>query len=139
STASKRRPRISSAETASSPGSASARLRMRRPRPERLIDVGIAALLFLAVWLLYHDVLRLWWTYDDGYHLHTAVTYSVWQYFSDPVVGRSIVSHLFTPLLQASYDVELSIFGLTPAWFYAVHLIQIAVAAVLVYATARLW
>jgi hypothetical protein len=108
-------------------------------RSQRLIDVGVAAFLSLAVWLLYHDVLRLWWTYDDGYHLHTAVTYSVWQYFFDPVVGRSIVSHLFTPLLQASYDVELSIFGLAPARFYVVHLIEIAAAAILIHAAARLW
>ena len=34
----------------------------------RRVDLGIAILLAAAVWLLYHPVLRLWWSYDDFYH-----------------------------------------------------------------------
>ena len=46
---------------------------------------------------------------------------------------------LFTPLLTASYDAELSLFGPAASSFYQFHLVLIAVLAVVIFATKRLW
>ncbi len=47
--------------------------------------------------------------------------------------------HLFTPLLTASYDSELSLFALDTRAWYAIQLIELAIAAVVVFACFRLW
>ena len=49
---------------------------------------------------------------DDAYHLHTVSAHRVRDFFADAAVWRAMPNRLFTPLLQASYDVELSLFGL---------------------------
>lgn len=102
-------------------------------------DAGGCALLAAAVALLYRKVLALWWMYDDAYHLHTVITHDAGRFFTDPAVWRAMPNRLFTPILQASYDGELALFGMEPRRFYAVHLLEMVLAAIAVYAALRLW
>ena len=111
------------------------RIRLRQWQGEMIV----AALLPIAVWLLYRKVLRLWWTYDDAYLLHIAGTHSPWQYFADPNVWREMPQHLFTPLLTLAYDAEMSLFGLSARGYYGMQVALMALSAMALYATLRLY
>src|SRR6266568_971865 len=103
------------------------------------IDAAACALLCAVVWLLYGRVLRLWWTYDDAFLIHIAATRRWWEYFVASDVWRTMPQRLFTPLLTASYDSELSLFDLHSGRWYVLHLLWIAIAAVSFFAVLRLW
>jgi hypothetical protein len=112
---------------------------MKRSHSTGAIDAAACALLALAVAILYRKVVRLFWMFDDAYLLHTAVSRRLGQYFVDPGVWRSMPNRLFTPLLQFSYDAELSLFGFDARPFYTVHLIELALAGMTLYLLLRLW
>ncbi|HEX9458558.1 MAG TPA: hypothetical protein VGA84_05405, partial [Thermoanaerobaculia bacterium] len=97
------------------------------------------AALAAAVALLYRKVTRLWWTYDDAYLIHIASVRRWTEYFSNGEVWRSMPQHLFTPLLTASYDSELSAFALNAKRWYTAQLIELAIAAIAIYLVLRLW
>ena len=99
----------------------------------------MCAALIAVTLLLYRKALRLWWTFDDAYLLHTAVERRIGQYFTDGSVWRAMPNRLFTPLLQTSYDAELSWFGLDPRRFFIIHLCELALVAVAIYVALRLW
>ena len=102
---------------------------------EALACASLAA----AVVLLYRKVTRLWWTYDDAYLIHIASVRRWTEYFANGDVWRSMPQHLFTPLLTVSYDSELSAFALNARRWYAVQLVELALAAICVYFALRLW
>jgi hypothetical protein len=106
---------------------------------KRWAEWAIAAALALAVVLLYRKVLRLWWTWDDAYLLHIAIVRAAREHFFAPSLWRSMPQRLFTPLLTASYDSELSLFGFRARPFYAIHLGELALLAVALYAMLRQW
>ena len=101
---------------------------------------GIAIALATAVFALHGSALDAYWRYDDGAHLSTAARYSPWQYFFLPelVQGVSGGAHI-TPWNIFFYDVNLSLFGLRPAPFYAHQLLVIWLAAIATFALLRLW
>jgi hypothetical protein len=101
---------------------------------------GIAIALAVAVFVLHGSALDAYWRYDDGAHLSTAARYSPWQYFFLPelVRGVSAGAHI-TPWNIFFYDVNLSLFGLRPAPFYAHQLLVIWLAAIATFALLRLW
>jgi len=103
------------------------------------VDALIVVAIILTVALLYRKVTRLWWTWDDAYHLHRAVELRVIDYFIDGSVWLSMPSQLFTPLLGASYDAELSLFGPNSVPFYVVQLTELAILAVALAFALRLW
>jgi hypothetical protein len=102
---------------------------------EALVCASLAA----AVVLLYRKVTRLWWTFDDAYLIHIASVRRWTEYFTNGEVWRSMPQHLFTPLLTASYDSELSAFALNARRWYTVQLIELALAAIAIYFALRLW
>lgn len=102
-------------------------------------DIVLAVLLAIASILLYRKVTRLWWTYDDAFLVHVAIEHPARDHFIGSALWSTLPQALFTPLLTATYDAELSLFGLTPACFYAVDLTLIALLAAVVFATLRLW
>ena len=99
------------------------------------IACGIAAV----VWILFHKITRLWWTYDDAYLIHLAVVHPALDHFFGGSLWHSMPQQLYTPLLTASYDAELSLFGADGSRFYAVHLIELMLAAVAIFAAMRMW
>ena len=109
------------------------------PVKSRAADIVLAVLLALASILLYRKVTRLFWTYDDAFLVHVAVEHPARDHFIGTALWSTLPQPLFTPLLTATYDAELSLFGLKPAGFYAVDVALIALLAVVVFATLRLW
>jgi hypothetical protein len=108
-------------------------------RNRRWIDALLVAAILITVWLLYHKVTRLWWIWDDTYLLHIVSEHRLLDYFADGSVWLSMPQQLFTPLLTASYHVELTLFGLNPAPFYAVHLAELAAITIALAFALRLW
>jgi hypothetical protein len=105
----------------------------------RAADIVLAVLLALASLLLYRKVTRLFWTYDDAFLVHVAIEHPARDHFIGSALWSTLPQPLFTPLLTATYDAELSLFGLKPAGFYAVDVTLIALLAVVVFVTLRLW
>lgn len=105
----------------------------------KLADALLVAAILLTVALLYRKVTRLWWIWDDTYLLHIASEHAPLDYFTKGDVWLSMPQQLFTPLLIASYDAELALFGPNPRPFYVAHLAELALLAVALAFTLRLW
>lgn len=103
------------------------------------MDILLAVLLAVSTVLLYRKVTRLWWTYDDAFLLHIAAEHPARDHFIGPAIWRSMPQRLFTPLLTASYDAELSLFGAAAGRFYEVHLGLLAILTVVLFAAVRMW
>src|SRR5687767_5065874 len=104
------------------------------------LEYPAAAGIFVAVIaLLYGRSLTLWWTYDDFFNLHHSLTHSPGAYLFDPALWREMPNKLFTPLQMLSYELDLSLFGLTPAGFLAHQLTVLAASAVALFVLMRLW
>src|SRR5713226_5736487 len=106
---------------------------------EHFIDAAACVLIGTVVWLLYGNVVRLWWMYDDAYHIHIALEHRWVEYFANDRLWLSLTNRLFTPLLLASYDSELSLFGIDARPWYVVQLIELSVAAIFCFGVLRLW
>ncbi len=104
-----------------------------------LIDAAACVLLSVVVWLLYGKILRLWWMYDDANHIHDAVLHRWFEYFTNDRLWLSMPNRLFTPILSASYDGELSLFGLNARAWYLTQLAWLVVDALSLFALLRLW
>lgn len=109
------------------------------PRRPLLLDVGIAAVLMVAAWLLYAPVVRLWWTHDDLYHLHLLFGNPRAWYFWDRAVYQAPPPKMLTPLLFLSLDVDRFLFGLRPALFHLHQLVSLSLAGPALYGVLRLW
>jgi hypothetical protein len=94
-----------------------------------------AALLAVTGWL-YHGALWLWWLEDDFFHLLHVHAWGPADYALDPALWpfRNV-----TPLLLASYDLDLTLFGPRPFPFYLHQLLALGLAAVALYALLRCW
>jgi hypothetical protein len=103
------------------------------------VDTLLVAAILITVALLYRKVTRLWWIWDDTYLLHIVSEHRLLDYFRDGSVWLSMPQQLFTPLLTASYHLELALFGLRPVPFYVVHLIELAAIATALAFALRLW
>ena len=101
--------------------------------------VLLAALLAAEVLLLYGPIGRLWWTYDDLFHLHRLTRHSALSYYVAPSVWRELSFRMFTPLLFSSYGLDLRLFGFAPAGFYAHALLALWAAALGVSAALGRW
>ena len=102
-------------------------------------DAAAAAALLALPWLLYGGVLGLWWTEDDFHQVRYAAEHSPAAYALDPEVRGKLPNRLLTPLLFASYDLDLALAGPRPAAFYGHQLAALGLAAVALYALLRLW
>ncbi len=99
--------------------------------PRRFLDHPLAALavLGLATLALYAGSVRLWWCFDDPAILLHAWRYAPWEYFLVPKAWQALIPYSLQPWLSASYDLDLSLFGLRPFGFYAHHLLALALCA----------
>lgn len=103
---------------------------------------GAAALLSVygfLVFVLHGSALDNGWSYDDTQILKHALTYSPWQYFTDPVAWRALVPFNLTPWLSLQFDVDASIFGLQPRGFYLHALAMLVGTATLIHVLVRPW
>lgn len=111
----------------------------RLARRRALLD-ALAALALLALpFLLYRQALGLWWMEDDFFQLRYALDHGPLAYGLDPEVWRRLPNRVLSPLLFASYDLDLALFGLEPEAFYAHQLLSIGLAAAALFLVLRLW
>lgn len=88
---------------------------------------------------LYRKVLRLWWTYDDAFHLRQAFTHSTASILTDHAFWQQLPNPVFTPLLFISLKFDLARFGVDAYSHYLHHLVLIVLVALAVYFVCRLW
>jgi hypothetical protein len=101
-----------------------------------LLAGSIVALVTIAI---HWRIRRLWWLYDDAFQLRYVIRHSPREYLVSPEIWREIGNQLFTPLLMVSYDLDWFLFEGNARGFYLHHLAELALFAVMLYATARLW
>lgn len=95
-------------------------------------------LAFLTI-LRYHAVLRSFWLYDDPYILRHAFERHPWEYFFIPDVWRELSIRYLTPWVVLSFDVDLSLFGFRPQFFYFHQVASLWLSACAVFMVLRLW
>ncbi|HEY3570998.1 MAG TPA: hypothetical protein VGP73_23915 [Thermoanaerobaculia bacterium] len=105
----------------------------------RWIDLGIAVAFSIAAWLLYHPILRLWWTYDDFYHFRHLITGRPWWYLFDGAEFRRLEAKLLTPLLFLSLDMDRRLFGLHAYPFYLHQLVAFSLCPAAIFGVLRIW
>jgi hypothetical protein len=105
----------------------------------RGVDLGIATAFAIVAWLLYHPILRLWWTYDDFYHFRHLITGRPWWYFFDASEYRRLEAKVLTPLLFFSLDLDRRLFGLKTYPFYLHQLVAFTLCPAALYAVLRMW
>ena len=101
----------------------------------------LAVLVLLPAWIgvLYSRVLDMWWTADDPMVLWHVHRFGPSDYFFGTETWRSFNAASLTPWMHLSFDVDLSIFGLSPCGYYLHQLIAVAVAAWSLYFCLRLY
>lgn len=96
-------------------------------------------LLLVLPWVLYAPALDLWWTEDDFLQLQYTLEHSPREYGARPEVWQRLPNRVLSPLLFASYDLDLALFGLEPRAFYAHQLMSVGLAALAFFLALRLW
>jgi hypothetical protein len=112
---------------------------MKSPSQDRWADAGIALALAVAAWLLYYQVLRLGWMYDDAFLLHHLVDARPGWYLFSGSAFRRLGLNLLAPLLFLSLDVDRRLFGIDPYFFYLHHLLATALCTATLYGVLRIW
>lgn len=112
-------------------------------RPRDLLgragDLLAVVVLICLPWLLYGDALELWWSEDDYFQIRYTAEHSPAAYTFDPAVKAKLPNRVLSPLLFASYDLDLALAGLEPAAFYAHQHAALGLAALALYGLLRLW
>jgi|GEM_PF-2435912 len=103
--------------------------------PARL--TALAGLIVAATALFHISALEGWWVSDDPQILLHARHLSTWQIFFSPHHWRLLSSSNFTPLVTLSFKVDLALFGLDPRGFFVHQLIDVALAAILLFLLVR--
>jgi len=94
-----------------------------------LLKIVLAALALLALTLVVNaGVFDANWRWDDTQILLHSHQYSFWQDFTRPQVWQQFSPANLTPWLIFSFEVDMILFGLTPAAFYLHQLLAIAAA-----------
>jgi hypothetical protein len=102
-------------------------------------DSTAAALLAALVVLLYRKVTRLWWMWDDPFHINLLGARSFRSILFGGDLWRNFTAHVFTPLFFVSMKTDLVLFGANARRFYEHDLIAVAAVAILFYAMMRQW
>lgn len=103
------------------------------------LDAALALVLLALPWLLYGSALDLWWTEDDFLQLRYTLEHAPAEYTFDPEVWQRLPNRVLSPLLFASYDLDLAVAGLEPRAFYAHQLLSLGLAAIALFVLLRLW
>ena len=106
---------------------------------ERYLTAVAVLLLTVTVGTLYHHVLNSYWLFDDLQILKHAREHHPQEYFFKPAVWQELSVSNLTPWVTLSFDIDLSLFGFQPKWFYLHHVVSLWLAAVMFYFVLRLW
>lgn len=105
-------------------------------RHERFLANAALCIFALA---LHQSALGGFWRFDDGYHLEFAAKYAPWQYYFQPSVTVLQSNANVTPYNALFYDINLSLFGMSPQGHYAHMIFLLALIACATYHLIRLW
>jgi hypothetical protein len=97
------------------------------------LSVIIAAICALA----YRKITRLWWMWDDPYHLNLLPTTSFGQLFFSSRFWRAYPAQVYTPLQLVSLKADLLAFGLNANAFYLHQLAAVSLGAIVLYFALR--
>jgi hypothetical protein len=100
-------------------------------------DVAVAAGLVALAFALHHAALGFWWTHDDFFQVGLVAERAPSEYTLDPAVWRELPIRSLTPLLMASLDADLALFGPAPRLFYLHQLAALGLAAAALFALLR--
>lgn len=103
------------------------------------IDAAAAALLAALVVVLYRKVLRLWWMWDDPFHINLLAPRTFRSILFGGDLWRDFTAHVFTPFFFASMKLDLVLFGTDARKWYGHDLIAVVLVACLFYALMRQW
>jgi hypothetical protein len=103
------------------------------------VDLSLFLFFGAAVVLLYSSVLNSYWLFEELQILKHAYQYHPWEYFLIPDVWREVSFANLMPWLTLSFDLDFTLFGFEPRWFYFHHLIALWVATILFYLVLGLW
>ena len=115
------------------------RLLGTRPGGADRFDLLAAGALAALAWAFYAAALGLWFTNDDFFQLHFVLVHSHLSYLVRPAVWQQLPFQMVTPLLFASFDLDLSLFGLAPRGFYVHQLLVVCLAGAAFYLLLRMW
>jgi len=90
-------------------------------------------------YILYHEALSAYWRFDDGAHLGFAAMYKPWEYFFIPEITRQHSISSVGPWNVLTYDINLRLFGFSPAGFYAHQVMAVWLAGLVTFILLRLW
>jgi hypothetical protein len=102
------------------------------------LDLAIAAALMLVTFVVYRPILRLWWMYDDPFHINLLKNFSLLSTLTAGDVFRALQRPLFTPFQMLSLKSDLVMFGQQARGFYAHQLIALLAFPMLMYCGLRL-
>lgn len=106
----------------------------------RTLQLLLAALALVGLTLVINfGVLSGSWRWDDPQVLLHAHQFSWLQDLTRPEIWQQFSPANLTPLLILSFEVDLILFGLQPALFYAHHLLVLAAGAGMLMLCLRLW
>ncbi|HEY0787316.1 MAG TPA: hypothetical protein VGE86_01640, partial [Thermoanaerobaculia bacterium] len=100
-------------------------------------DLAALALLALLAFVLHRDVLRQWWTHEDGLVLLFALGRSPLELLFRPAAWQELSTAGFFPLLPISFRLDYALAGLSPRFAYAHQLASALGAAALLYLYVR--
>jgi hypothetical protein len=107
------------------------------PAPtQKLWDLAILAALAALVFALYRKSLRLAWMYDDAFGIRYCIQFSLSEIFSKREVWPM---KLFTPMLYATTETQLALFGFDPRAWHWLHLGILFAAGAALYLLLRLY
>jgi hypothetical protein len=89
--------------------------------------------------LLHYPALESGWLFDDLQILKHAVEYHPWEYFFVPQIWQELSVSNLTPWVTLSFDMDLSLFGSEPRFFYVHHLFSLWLSLVMLYTVLRMW
>ncbi len=101
--------------------------------------LGCASLLLAITFLLYGDATSGNWRADDPQILVHTVKYPVLQSYTNPVVWQELSPANLTPWVITSFNLDLSLFGPEPRYFYVHQLLALWLAAIAGVLLLNLW
>lgn len=116
------------------------RIEPYRDESKRFIYESLVALfLFAVVFILYSDVINNFWIWEELQVLRHAYEHTPYEYFFQSHVWREISIANFTPMSTLSFDLDYSLFGFDPKWFYFHQLTALWILSFLIYLVLKLW
>ena len=90
-----------------------------------------------SVFLVHGTALRSWWLSDDTQVLAQAVRETPWSLLFSPAGWSTLSTSSFTPLVTMSFQADLAIAGMRPAFFYAHQLLAVGTSIALFFLLLR--